>query len=44
LYLYSTNGSYTGINMATPDFPTFMSYDLNGRFIIAGTGQINLYY
>jgi hypothetical protein len=44
LYLYSTNGSYTGKSMATPSFPRFMNYDQNGNFIIAGSFQINLYY
>ncbi len=44
LYLYSTNGSYTGKNMTTPSLPRFMNYDLNGHFIIAGTVQINQYY
>ncbi len=44
LYLYATNGSYTGKNMTTPSSPIFMNYDLNGHFIIAGESQINLYY
>ncbi len=44
LYLYSTNGSYTGKNMTAPLWPRFMNYDLNGNFIIAGYYQINLYY
>jgi hypothetical protein len=44
LYLYSTNGSYTGKSMVTPSTPRFMNYDLNGHFIIAGSSQINLYY
>jgi hypothetical protein len=44
LYLYTTNGSYTGKNMTTPSNPRFMSFDLNGHFIIAGKSQINLYY
>ncbi len=44
LYLYTTNGSYTGKNMITPSLPRCMSYDLNGYFIIAGRYQINLYY
>jgi hypothetical protein len=44
LYLYSTNGSYTGKNMTTPLWSGFMNYDLNGNFIIAGKYQINLYY
>jgi hypothetical protein len=44
LYLYSTNGSYTGTNMTTPLYPVFMNYDLNGHFIIAGIDQINIYY
>jgi hypothetical protein len=44
LYLYSTNGSYTCKSMTTPSSPRFMSYDLNGYFIIAGQYQLNLYY
>jgi hypothetical protein len=44
LYLYATNGSYTGKNMSTSTNPRFMNYDLNGHFIIAGQSQINLYY
>ncbi len=44
LYLYTTNGSYTGKNMTTPLGPKFINYDLNGHFIIAGNSQINLYY
>jgi hypothetical protein len=44
LYIYSTNGSYTGINMTTPSGPKFINYDLNGHFIIAGQSQINIYY
>jgi hypothetical protein len=44
LYLYTTNGSYTGIKMATPNSPNYMNYDLNGHFIIVGGNQINLYY
>jgi hypothetical protein len=44
LYLYTTNGSYTGKSMTTPSLPRFMNYDLNGRFIIAGQNQIKLYY
>jgi hypothetical protein len=39
-----TNGSYTGKNMTTPSIPRFMSYDLNGHYIIAGQSQINIYY
>jgi hypothetical protein len=44
LYLYSTNGSYTGKNMTTPTSPRFLNYDLNGHFIIASYYQINVYY
>ena len=44
LYLYTTNGSYTGKSMTTPTYPRFMSYDLNGHFIIAGYNQIYIYY
>jgi hypothetical protein len=44
LYLYTTNGSFTGKNMTTSTYPRFMNYDLNGQFIIAGQSQINLYY
>jgi hypothetical protein len=44
LYLYTTNGSYTGKNMTTPSNSRFMNYDLNGHLIIAGQSQINLYY
>jgi hypothetical protein len=44
LYLYSTNGSYTGKNMTTQSNPRSIIYDLNGYFIIAGQSQINLYY
>jgi hypothetical protein len=44
LYLYSTNGSYTGKSMTTSLSPRFISYDFNGYFIIAGESQINLYY
>jgi hypothetical protein len=44
LYLYSTNGSYTGNNMATPSSPRYVNYDLNGHFIIGGESQINVYY
>ncbi len=43
LYLYTINSTYTGKYIATPTYPRFMSYDLNGRFIIAGQYQINLY-
>ncbi len=44
LYLYTTNGSYTGKNMTTPSWSLFMNYELNGHFIIAGQSQIKLYY
>ncbi len=44
LYLYTTNGSYTGKNMTKLKYPVFMNYDLNGHFIIAGENQITLYY
>ncbi len=44
LYLYTTNGSYTGKSMTTPSGPRFMNYDLNGDFIIAGNSQIKIYY
>jgi hypothetical protein len=44
LYLYSTNGSYTGKNMTTASSPRFMSFDLNGHFIIAEYYQIKLYF
>jgi hypothetical protein len=44
LYLYSTNGSYTGKNITTSSGPRFMNYDLNGHFIIAGESQIKIYY
>jgi hypothetical protein len=44
LYLYTTNGSYTGKSMTTPSNPRFMNYDLNGHFIIAGESQIKIYY
>jgi hypothetical protein len=43
LYLYSTNGSYTGKNMNYPLYK-FMNYDLNGHFILAGESQIDIYY
>jgi hypothetical protein len=44
LYLCSTNGSYTGKDMASPALPRFMNYDLNGHFIISGQSQIKRYY
>jgi hypothetical protein len=44
LYLYTTNGSYTGKSMTTPSLPIYMNYDLNGHFIIAGFSQIKIYY
>ncbi len=43
LYLYKTNGSFAGKKMTTPSNSRFMSYDLNGKYIIAGQSQINLY-
>jgi hypothetical protein len=44
LYLYTTNGSYTGISMTTPLSSRFISYDLNGYFIISNANQINIFY
>ncbi len=44
LYLYTTNGSYTGKNVTTPSLPIYMNYDHYGHFIIAGKYQINVYY
>ncbi len=44
LYLYTTNGSYTGKNMTTPSNARFINYDLNGHFIITAGFQINVYY
>jgi hypothetical protein len=44
LYIYSTNGSYTGKNLTTLSLPRFMNYDLSGHFIIAGESQINVFY
>jgi hypothetical protein len=44
LYLYMTNGTYTGKSMTTPTTARFMNYDLNGHFIITGYCLINLYY
>ncbi len=44
LYLYSTNGSYTGKSMTTSSSPQYINFDLNGHFIIVGGNQINLYY
>jgi hypothetical protein len=44
LYLYTTNGSYTGKSITTPLSPRFISYDLNGYFIISNANQINIFY
>ena len=43
LYLYNTDGTYTGTNLSTPSKPRYIGFDTKGRFVLISTNQIIIY-
>ena len=43
LYLYYSNGTFTGTSISTPDHPRYIGFDLNRRFIQISSTQISIY-
>ena len=44
VYIYHTNGTYTGKNITTYNSPMFINFDTKGRLIIICDSQINILY
>jgi hypothetical protein len=43
LYLFNSNGTYTGMNMSTLANPHFLSFDSKGRFVVISSTEISVY-
>ena len=44
LYLYYTNGSFTGMNLTTyAQYPQNIRFDSNGNFVVVSNNQIDIY-
>jgi hypothetical protein len=43
LYLFNSNGSYTGMKMSALANPHFLSFDSKGRFVVISSTQISVY-
>jgi hypothetical protein len=43
LYLYYSNGTFTGKIKSTVSHPTYINFDINGRFILILLNQIQIY-
>jgi hypothetical protein len=43
LYLYNSNGTYTGTSLSTPKNPRYIGFDTKGRFILISTNQTIIY-
>jgi hypothetical protein len=43
LYLYNSNGTYTGTSLSTPKNPRYIGFDTKGRFILISVNQIIIY-
>jgi hypothetical protein len=43
LYLYNSNGTYTGTSLLTPVNPRYIGFDTKGRFVLISTNQTTIY-
>lgn len=43
IYLYYSNGTYTGKSITTPGFPTYIGFDSKSRFVILSFYRISIY-
>jgi DNA-binding beta-propeller fold protein YncE len=43
LYLYKTDGTYSGTNLSTPAKPRYIGFDSTGRFVLISKSQIIIY-
>ena len=44
LYLYTSNGTYTGKSLETPFYAEFIQFDSVGRFVLLSALEISIYY
>jgi hypothetical protein len=43
LYLYNSNGTYTGTSLSTPSNTRYIGFDAKGRFVVISRYQISVY-
>jgi hypothetical protein len=43
LYLYNSNGTYTGNSLSTPKNPRYIGFDTKGRFVLISQSQVFIY-
>ncbi len=41
---YYSNGTYTGISLATPLYPMYVGFDSKGRLVIISQNQVSVHY